>query len=206
MELIRFCITLIIVSFLLLACAAVRKEGATSQYNQEIVVGLIPETDTLYDEEYQFFIKNKTDGLIYLIYGLNIQTIWRLKYMKDYNNYYEFKKDVLNGNLLSDFYIKEDNGYELPCFEEKFKLDSVISESYKKMEYDSFRLLYCKEDEHKKLVFRKDYTHGEKLTIAYFLWQNGYYFDYGGISGDDYFILKEIPDTNSITISAQDNH
>ena len=150
---------------------------------------MIPHYD---DEDEQFFIR-KQDS-VFIAYGSDLHYMYKCKFSKMFPDYDSFKSAIVNENkhgLSKSICCKMNHVY----YDESFSIDNTILQYYKKNGVQSIVDSFCvvKKD---ILGFKNmlDTQYDARRTIAFLMWMNGYYFNYDGISGEEY--LRPIAETD----------
>lgn len=140
---------------------------------------------TFDDEEDQFFVI-ATDSFCYLTSGYHIHRMYDSLYSDSSINYKSFKAMVTTDGINPFFYNNnkdaDDNYYD-----RKFAIDKKVMLEYRQEGIDTIISKYCRVEDDSLLYFSKEFKYNQRLTIAYCLWLEGYFFLYDGYSGLESF-------------------
>lgn len=193
MELIRFLLIVILVFTFACSknkqcipdeCAANDSIEQVSEYVYEFI-GQSQEMD----EQYFLSVDN---GIVYLLFDLNLRGLYNDKYSGQYDNFDSFKKKIIASPEEFSFdtiTIQKDTfGY----YEKKFVKNESIMKYYWQHDIAQFKkkyLIFDKRavDERKRLKFKMSYSYDESLTIAYCMWLSGYIYKWDCMSSEVWF-------------------
>jgi hypothetical protein len=134
-----------------------------------------------------FFI-SQDDGYVYLISNGDLKLLYEFGYLPENGKektFDEFRVGLLTGMINYGHWVKADG---TACFDARFVKDNVIMEEYRSGGIKAIVQKYCKYDAKGHFTYKEKYPLEKKLTIAYYLWQNGLIYIYGGYGGEEYFL------------------
>ncbi len=173
----------IVVSLIVMASCTLESSDSGDDGAEEEISSL-PMVPHYYDEDEQFFIR-KQDS-VFITYGSDLHYMYGCKFSKMFPDYDSFKKAIVKekrNDLSKSICCKMNNLF----YDDSFSIDNAILQYYKKNGVQSLVDSFCvvKKD---KLGFKNmlDTQYDARRTIAFLMWMNGYYFNYGGVSGEEY--------------------
>ena len=112
--------------------------------------------------------------------------MYERKFSKMFPDYDSFKKSIVKEKRhgLSKGICSKMNPI---AYDESFSIDKAIIQYYKKNGVQSFVDSFCV-IKNGELGFKNmlDTQYDARRTIAFLMWTNGYYYNYGGVSGEEY--------------------
>ncbi len=172
----------IVVSLIVMASCA--EKSSDSEENRTEELSSLPMITHYDDEEEQFFIRERDS--VFIAYGSDLHYMYKCKFSKMFPDYDSFKRSIVKEKRhgLSKGICSKMNPI---AYDESFSIDNTILQYYKKNGVQSLVDSFCvvKKD---KLGFKNmlDTQYDARRTIAFLMWMNGYYFNYGGVSGEEY--------------------
>jgi len=177
-------ITIICLMGLLLSCNR-KDENRYVQVQEEVYESA--ESYTGIDLGRVLFI-SQDDGYVYLLTEGELTQLYEFGYLPENagkKTYKELRMGLLTGMINFDHWVKADG---TTYFNARFVKDKVVMEDYLRGGIKTVVQKYCKYDAKGHFTYKEKYPLEKKLTIAYYLWQNGLIYIYGGYGGEEYFL------------------
>jgi hypothetical protein len=140
------------------------------------------------DDDEQYFIKD-ADGFVVFIYSDQLRALYKSRFEQKFCNYDEFRKAVLSGNYVLSF---TGDSTLLTSYQERFRVNNSFMKECEKEGVKEILSKYFKKEGKKYQLDKQKVP--DKMTVIYYLWQNGYYYGFGCIISDDWVMkLKSSP-------------
>ena len=181
-------VTIIIWSEIILSCN-IKTHVYENDYMGNQVTSL-PESPHYYDEDEQFFLILRDS--IYITYGSDLHSMYKCWFANYYPDYECFKSTIERDGKRVGYSMSIFKKVDYVIFDEAFPIDRSIIQNYIENGIQSLIDRFCVLDNRKlKFINICDIPYDKRRTIAYCMWLNGYYFCYGGMTGEEYFIRQK---------------
>jgi len=160
---------------------------------------IVDEVDEQAVDDTQYFLPNE-DGYVYITDEIYLELLYKWNYSSKYQSFESFKKCAVERSINLDYKTLQCDTCVFYYYYDRFVIDQEIRDYYNNNGLEKFKKKYCCEEKteissdkrhrynHLKFnSYSMNYEKGKKFTIAYFLWLNGYTYEYDNCFSEEFF-------------------